>query len=143
MEYLNRCLGKLKNKPDFNFHPKCEKLNLINISFADNLILFSRGDSTSVNILMEEFKQFSEATGLKAHSAKCKLYFGGVHQTTQDDIMQNTGFSKGDLPFKYLGVPLDSRKISVLNCRPLINRIVGKIAHWTSKLLSYEVDCNS
>lgn len=55
----------------------------------------------------------------------------------QQKIMHNTGFSQGILPFKYLGVPLAIRKIIVHYCRPMINRIVGKITHWTSKLLSY------
>jgi hypothetical protein len=41
------------------------------------------------------------------------------------------------LPFKYLGVPLSSRKLTVHQCRPLIDKIVAKIRHWTAKLLSY------
>lgn len=76
-------------------------------------MLFSRGDSTSVKILMEELKKFSAATGLKAHPAKCKLYFGGVQITVQFEIMYHICFSQGVLPFKYLGVLLASRKLSV------------------------------
>lgn len=44
MEYLQRVFQNLKNLPDFNFHSKCEKLGIINLSFADDLLLFSRGD---------------------------------------------------------------------------------------------------
>lgn len=29
MEYLTRILKTLKHKPDFNFHPRCEKMNII------------------------------------------------------------------------------------------------------------------
>lgn len=54
-EYLHMCLGNLKDRPDFNFHPKYDQHNLISISFVDDLMLFSRGDKTSVQILMEEF----------------------------------------------------------------------------------------
>lgn len=50
MEYLHKCLGKLKDKPDFNFHPNDEKLNLVNISFANDQMLFSIGDKTYVQI---------------------------------------------------------------------------------------------
>jgi hypothetical protein len=78
MEYLHRCLKNLHKKPDFNFHPKCEKLQITNICFADDLIMFTRGDETSVKLMMGEFKKFSDSTGLKANPAKCKVYFGGV-----------------------------------------------------------------
>lgn len=52
MEYLNRQLQTLKNQPDFNFHPKCGKLFITHLGFADDLLLFGRGDLTSVLILM-------------------------------------------------------------------------------------------
>lgn len=34
MEYMQRCLKKLKSQPNFNFHPKYEKLGITNICFA-------------------------------------------------------------------------------------------------------------
>jgi hypothetical protein len=34
MEYLQRMLHCLKKVPDFNFHSKCENLNIINLSSA-------------------------------------------------------------------------------------------------------------
>lgn len=40
MEYFTRLLKDLKNKPDFNFHPRCEKLNIVQLSFTDDLLLF-------------------------------------------------------------------------------------------------------
>ncbi|XP_019248785.1 PREDICTED: uncharacterized protein LOC109228057 [Nicotiana attenuata] len=42
MEYLTRILKTLKRQPDFNYHPKCERLNIVQLSFADDLLLFSR-----------------------------------------------------------------------------------------------------
>lgn len=48
MEYLTRLLKNLKNDPDFNFHPRCDKLNIIQPGFADDLLLFCRGDTLSV-----------------------------------------------------------------------------------------------
>lgn len=43
MDYLHRELAMLITKPDFNFHNKCEKLNLVNLSYVNDLSLFSRG----------------------------------------------------------------------------------------------------
>lgn len=52
MEYLCRVLQT--DAPDFNFHPKCAKLNSMNICFADDILLFSRADITSIRLLMEK-----------------------------------------------------------------------------------------
>lgn len=86
---------------------------------------------------MEQFSRFSEGTGLKANPSKCKVYFGGVLLVDQSDILEATGFCQGALPFKYLGVPLSSRKLSVHLCKPLIDKILARVQHWTARLLSY------
>lgn len=64
MEYLHRSLHKLRKLPDFNFHAKCEKLDIINLSFANSLLLFAIGDTESVELVMEKVNEFSKATGM-------------------------------------------------------------------------------
>lgn len=73
MEYLQRVLQNLKNKPNFNFHSKCEEMVIINISFVDDLLLFSRGDQKLVEMVMQAFEYFSKATRMKVNPSKCKL----------------------------------------------------------------------
>lgn len=60
------------------------------------------------------FTQFSEASGLKANLGKKSIYFGGVPQDDKENILQELGFSSGKLPFKYLGVPLSTKKLSLI-----------------------------
>lgn len=36
MEYLSRVFEKLRQIPNFNFHPKSEKLKIVNLCFADD-----------------------------------------------------------------------------------------------------------
>ncbi|XP_070014502.1 uncharacterized protein [Nicotiana sylvestris] len=52
MEYLTRILKTLKEKPDLNYHPRCETLHIVQLSFADDLLLFCRGDVVSINYYM-------------------------------------------------------------------------------------------
>lgn len=52
MEYLTRCMNQLKATPDFNFHPRCEKLNISHMMFADDLLLFARADEISIQMLI-------------------------------------------------------------------------------------------
>lgn len=137
MEYLHRVLAQLHDQPDFNFHPKCEKLGIIDLSFADDLLLFARGDFTSIQLLLAKLKEFLDCTGLQVNKAKCKVYIGGITETEESMILRLSGFVKGSLPFKYLGIPLDCKRLTVEKCMPLIDRIVCKIKHWTARLLSY------
>lgn len=48
MEYLARMIKISTVNLDFNFHPKCLKLLITHLAFADDLILFSRGDAELV-----------------------------------------------------------------------------------------------
>ncbi|XP_060202917.1 uncharacterized protein LOC132631352 [Lycium barbarum] len=100
MEYLTRLLKPLQQDKRYQFHPKCAKLKIIQLSFADDLLLFSKGDTTSVQLLMERFNHFSQASGLQANLNKCSIYFGGVKQVVQDQILAVTGMGKGELPIK-------------------------------------------
>ena len=141
MEYLHRGLANLSTVQQFKFHPRCKKLGITNISFADDIILFARGDTASVCNLMQVFNLFSQATGLYVQPSKFHVYFGGVQQRIKQEIIQLTGFGEGSIPFKYLGVPLASKKLSSQHCQPLIEKITGRIKHWTSHLLSYAGRC--
>lgn len=80
MEYLNRLLKELGKNPNFNFHPKCAKLQLIQLRFADDLLLFCKGDIISATTLYDCFLSFSQASGLIANQNKSCVYLGGVTQ---------------------------------------------------------------
>ncbi|KAG5632148.1 hypothetical protein H5410_003865 [Solanum commersonii] len=75
--------------------------------------------------------------GLQANLSKSAMYFGGVSGMVQSQIQQDLGYSFGELPFRYLGVPLATKKLSIVQWQPLIVRIVAKISSWIAKKLSY------
>lgn len=129
-------LSGLSEEKSFRFHPKCAKLGITHLSFADDLILFVRGDQSSIDAMQKCFNLFSMASGLQANLDKSSLYFGGVNMITQNIILQQFGYSLGELPFKYLGVPLSTKKLTILQCQPFIDKIVARISSWTSKKLS-------
>ncbi|KAK4422000.1 hypothetical protein Salat_2150700 [Sesamum alatum] len=59
---------------EFNFHPKCEKLKITHLLFADDLMLFSRGDRPSVQILMECLQEFRDVSGLTVNTSKSSIF---------------------------------------------------------------------
>lgn len=137
MEYLNKCLGTLKDEPEFNFHPRCQKLGITHLCFVDDLLLFARGDTKSVQMLRNRFALFSEASGLKANLNKSQVYFGGIDEDTRMNILNLLGYEMGELSFKYLGVPLSTKRLTAIQCWPLVDKITSRITSWMAKSLLY------
>lgn len=137
MEYLNRMLGKMQNNPDFNHHAKCKKLKLTNLTFVDDVLLFCRGDEISVKMMLQTINQFSDSTGLVVNSKKCKIYYGGLSDEDKQLMQDVTKFDEGQLPVRYLGIPITSKKLNTHQYMPLIEKILHKMQYWTSKMLIY------
>nr|XP_016491957.1 PREDICTED: uncharacterized protein LOC107811523 [Nicotiana tabacum] len=104
MEYFSRLLRNMAKDSKFKYHPKCAKEKIIRLGFADDLLLFCKGDIESVQLLFESFQLFSKVSGLTA---------------------------------RYLGVPLSSKRLSMTQCRPLLDKMLDRITNWTTKFLSY------
>lgn len=57
--------------------------------------------------------------------AKCQVYFGGLQKEAMKDILNALGVEKGDLQIKYLGVPLSTKRLTVMQCEPLVEKITA------------------
>ncbi|KAL5124246.1 putative ribonuclease H protein [Glycine soja] len=92
---------------------------------------------TQESIEKEIVSFYKKLVGLQISHSKSKIYFGGVDEDTQVRLQQESGFLVGKMPFKYLGVPLDNKKLTISNGQPLIDKMLKRVQHWSSKLLSY------
>ncbi|XP_048489728.1 uncharacterized protein LOC125491683 [Beta vulgaris subsp. vulgaris] len=137
MEYFSRILQKVGKKENFGFHHRCKELRLNHLIFADDLMLFCKGDIQSVTLMVRALKAFSDAAGLQANQMKSAIYFGNVQEEIRSRILQVTGFQSGSFPFRYLGVPITSKRISISDCDVLIDRMLKRILCWSSRHLSY------
>ncbi|XP_074303989.1 uncharacterized protein LOC141638475 [Silene latifolia] len=118
---------------NFRYHPMCGKLKLSRLVFADDLLLFSKGDTTSIMILLRAFATFTAATGLHMNTLKSNIYFNGVVESVKQDILQVSGFVEGTLHFKYLGVPISAGRLSVKHYSVLIEKINARIRGFGAK----------
>lgn len=137
MEYLQREFSQLALNKDFHFHPRCKRLGVMHVCFADDLFMFCRADLKSIKLLQNAFLKFSRASGLQANPDKSSVYIAGINERMKELILEELGYNEGILPFKYLGVSLAPKKLSNQQCWPLVEKITVMISCWTSKLLSY------
>ncbi|XP_057248199.1 uncharacterized protein LOC130590186 [Beta vulgaris subsp. vulgaris] len=88
-------------------------------------------------LVVRALKAFENVSGLEASKEKTAIYFGNVQQEIQNRIMLLTGYKKGSFPFRYLGVPITSKRISRADCDILVEKIMKRIMCWSSRHLSY------
>ncbi|XP_074298546.1 uncharacterized protein LOC141629443 [Silene latifolia] len=104
---------------------------------TDDLLLFCKGNAVSIMWLLRGFFTFSATSWLALNNDKTDIYFNGVSKDIMVDIVKVFGFRIGTLPFKYLGVPISSKKLSKFEGHKLIERIVQRIRSLGARKLSY------
>src|SRR5688572_21230754 len=115
----------------------CKGLKLTHLIFADDLMIFYKGDLSSVQRVMEALGHFSSVTGLVANEEKSNIFLAGVAESVQAEILDLTGFSIGSLPIRYLGLPLSSKKWEKMDCHQLVEKITYRIIVSYSRNISY------
>ncbi|XP_074278489.1 uncharacterized protein LOC141602078 [Silene latifolia] len=112
-------------------------MKLTHLMFADDLLLFGKGDAHSIMVILRTFSTFSKSSGLKLSKGKTNAYFNGVKESLKSEILHVSGFIEGTLPFKYPGVPIKTTRLNAHDCRPLIEKIVNEIRGLGTRKLSY------
>ncbi|XP_074271347.1 uncharacterized protein LOC141595281 [Silene latifolia] len=137
MEYLTRVLNVVQEYEEFKYHPLCRNIKLTHLYFANDLLMFCRGDRSSMILLLRAFATFSAASGLKMNASKSNIYGNGLIQGLLQKIAGLSGLKVGSLPFKYLGIPIAPRKLSVLECNILVEKVLDRIRALGARKLSY------
>ncbi|KAL2927768.1 LINE-1 reverse transcriptase-like protein [Bienertia sinuspersici] len=137
MDYLSRLLVLVGKAKGFDYHPRCKTLGLSHLAFADDLIIMCKGDSSSARKVLQCLATFADVSGLVANEGKSNAYFCNVASGIKEEILKFSGFKEGQLPFKYLGIQISSKKLSSSDCSILVEKIIQKIRLWGSRSLSY------
>lgn len=127
IEYLSRTLGCMSALPNFKFHPMCKHLKLTHLVFADDPMVFCKGETGSVNRVLEALAHFSSVSGSVANMEKSSLFMACIDDHMKEVLLSNIGFSLVTFPIKYLGLPLSPKKWSTLDCYQLVEKITNKI----------------
>ncbi|XP_019231284.1 PREDICTED: uncharacterized protein LOC109212124 [Nicotiana attenuata] len=115
IEYLSRILKRMSQLPDFKYHPMCKEQQLTHLTFADDLMLFCKGNEAVVRRITEALRHFSETTGLKANTDKSSIYIAGVDDELKQKLLDITCYSSGTFPMRYLGLTLSPKRWSKMD----------------------------
>ncbi|XP_074298874.1 uncharacterized protein LOC141629839 [Silene latifolia] len=100
-------------------------------------MLFSRGDLTSITLMLSAFSTFSLASGLHMNSGKSSFDCNGVGDSMVKDIETLTGMKRGNISFKYLAVKIMPKRLGVLDCQCLVDKVTERIQRLGARQLSY------
>lgn len=130
MQVLSKMLNKGAAEKRFGYHPYCQGLKLTHLSFAD-------GKRQSIEGIINIFNHFAEMSGLHISMEKTTIFLAGVQDTEKQELLDTFAFAHGDLPVRYLGLPLLTKQMTVRDYTPLIEKIRARIGSWTARFLSF------
>ncbi|KAL0297680.1 UNVERIFIED_CONTAM: LINE-1 reverse transcriptase [Sesamum radiatum] len=128
---------RVQENASFQYHWKCKEQRLLNLCFADDVLLFCKADILSILVIKNTLCEFAELSGLKVNPHKSQIILSRAVQQDKQQMIDSLGFQEGFLPVKYLGVPLISSRLTIANCRPLIDKLESRIAGWNHLNLTF------
>ncbi|XP_010431475.1 PREDICTED: uncharacterized protein LOC104715797 [Camelina sativa] len=137
MNCLSACLDKAAEEGKLQYHHRCKDIKLTHLCFADDLLIFIDGSVSSLQNVLHVLKEFEEVSGLAISLPKTSFFTSGLSQAKIDQMVTVTGLTHGKLPIRYLGLPLCTKKLSLLDCAPLIQKVKGCFNAWSTKSLSF------
>lgn len=138
MEMFSRMVQhSIDASPGFRYHWRCDKIKITHLAFADDLLLFCHGDISSAMVLKRALERVSAASGLTPNSSKSNCFMTGLSPPRALVLQDCFGLPVGDLPIRYLGVPLITSKLSFKDCAPLLEKIDVRIRGWEHRALSF------
>lgn len=132
IEYFTRVMQQ-----EFAFPTKCKGLRLNHMCFADNMLLFCKGEFQSILLILRGLRTFSDSSGLLTCVMKSNKFIGNMENHVVEDLFELTGYTKGELPFRYLSVPITAKRLSVFDCEMIVDKMAANVKPWGSRNSSY------
>ncbi|KAL0455427.1 UNVERIFIED_CONTAM: hypothetical protein Slati_0881900 [Sesamum latifolium] len=113
------------------------EMQLCQLGFADDLLLFSKADTGSVQVFRHALTVFADLSGLQANLHKSHLILSRSAAPLRDTLLAILDFQEGHLPLRYLGLPLLASRLSIADCQPILQKIDSRIGGWDGITLSF------
>ncbi|KAL6190669.1 hypothetical protein ACLB2K_037063 [Fragaria x ananassa] len=106
------------------------------VLFADDVMVFCRGDQRSLNAIMQFFEEYGLNSGQIINRAKSSVFISKHIQRRQQSIVSSLGMKLGSTPFTYLGVPIFRGKPRSSYFQPITDKIRVRFSSWKGSMLS-------
>nr|GEZ79976.1 hypothetical protein [Tanacetum cinerariifolium] len=116
---------RVENNNHFRYHWGCKEIKLTQLCFVDDLLMLSKGDYKSMEVLKEGLMEFSKTSGLVPNMNKSIIFFGSVKDIERKRILEVMSFNVGNPPMKYLGVPLITRNNEISELKEIEKALKG------------------
>ena len=100
-------------------------------------MVFVEGSKESIERALFVFDDFFVWSGISISLEKSIVYMAGISEGERMRILTNIPFAEGDLPVRYLGLPLMTHAMRKQDYMLLLEKIRSRISTWTSRFLSY------
>ncbi|KAK4383871.1 Transposon TX1 uncharacterized protein [Sesamum angolense] len=138
MEVLHLILQQfIEQDGGFAYHWQCKELGLLQLSFADDLILLCKAEVRSVELFRRGLDLFASLSGLHTNPQKSHLILSKAANGVRAALLETLGFQEGRLTLRYLGLPLIASRLTLLDCQPLLQKIDARISGWNGVGLSF------
>lgn len=87
--------------------------------------------------VLRVFDDFAAISGLKICLEKSTLYIAGTTVSDQEEIHSSFPFASGKLPVRYMGFPLLTKRMTVQDYLPLVEKVRKRMKSWTGRFLSH------
>lgn len=98
------------------------------LEYADDTIIFTSSDATSLQLIMQVLNAYVAASGQKINKGKSTIY---MHHLTNIEVYNKvegiTGIMRQDLPFTYLGCPILYSRRKMDHYQGLITKVLDKL----------------
>jgi hypothetical protein len=106
------------------------------LQYADDTLIFMSHDvekAINMKLLLSTFEQLS---GLKINFHKSEIFCFGKAKDQEVFYSQLFGCEIGKYPFRYLGLPMNTRKLNNKDWQTIGNRIEKRLSGWKGKMLT-------
>lgn len=136
MEVFSSLLQSRFDSGYIHYHPRASDLKLSHLMFADDVMIFFDGGSSSLHGVTEALDDFASWSGLRINPQKSQLFCAGVDEI-EAFTMYQYGYATGTFPVRYLGLPLMSRKLKINEYEPLLDLLAKRFRAWAVRALSF------
>jgi hypothetical protein len=104
--------------------------------YADDMVIFSTGRKKDVRSILEVLDTYAQWSGQVVNASKSSIFFSNrIPDSRRQELIRVSGFSMGNFPTRYLGVPIFPGRVKSWYFDDLLVKISKKIEGWKMRYL--------